>query len=43
MDKIVNVIREAVSTGKKGDGEIFVYTIDKAIQIGTGDRGKVTL
>ncbi len=43
VDRIVKVIRDAALTGKEGDGKIFVYTIDDAIQIRTGDRGKTTI
>jgi nitrogen regulatory protein P-II 1 len=43
VDRIVKAIRDAALTGKEGDGKIFVYTIDDAIQIRTGERGKTTL
>jgi len=43
VDRIVNVIRDAALTGKEGDGKIFVYAIDDAIRIRTGDRGKTTI
>ncbi|MGD0230799.1 MAG: P-II family nitrogen regulator [Syntrophorhabdales bacterium] len=43
VDRIVAVIREAALTGKEGDGKIFVYTIEDAIQIRTGERGKMTI
>ncbi len=43
VDRIVKVIRDAALTGKEGDGKIFVYTIDDAIQIRTGERGKTTI
>ena len=43
VDRIVKAIRDAALTGKEGDGKIFVYAIDDAIQIRTGDRGKTTI
>ncbi len=43
VDRIIKTIRDAALTGKEGDGKIFVYTIDDAIQIRTGERGKTTI
>jgi len=43
VDKIVKAIREAAMTGKEGDGKIFVYTIDDAIQIRTGEKGSTAI
>ncbi len=39
-DKIVEKIREAASTGKIGDGKIFVSPIEEAIRVRTGETGK---
>ncbi len=39
VDRIIQAIREAAVTGKEGDGKIFVYPIEDAIQIRTGERG----
>ena len=38
-DKVVDAIRETCSTGRIGDGKIFISTIDEAIRIRTGERG----
>jgi nitrogen regulatory protein P-II 1 len=38
--KAVNIIEKAAKTGKIGDGKIFVYTIEDAIRIRTGERGE---
>ncbi len=37
--RVVEVIVEAASTGKIGDGKIFVLPMDEAIRIRTGERG----
>jgi len=39
VDKVVEAVREAASTGKIGDGKIFVLPIDETIRIRTGERG----
>jgi nitrogen regulatory protein PII len=36
----VEKIREAASTGKIGDGKIFVSPIEEAIRVRTGETGK---
>jgi nitrogen regulatory protein P-II 1 len=38
-DKAVSAIVEAANTGRIGDGKIFVYEIQEAIRIRTGERG----
>ena len=42
-DKIVNKVVEAITktaqTGKIGDGKIFIYDIEQAIRIRTGENG----
>ena len=38
--KVVETIREAANTGKVGDGKIFVYAVEEAIRVRTGERGK---
>ena len=37
VDGIVEAIQEAANTGKIGDGKIFVYTIERAVRIRTGE------
>lgn len=39
-EKAVGVIEKAAKTGKIGDGKIFVYAIEDAIRIRTGERGE---
>ena len=39
VDKVVDVVQQAASTGKIGDGKIFVQPIDETIRIRTGERG----
>ena len=38
--RVVEVIEEKAKTGAIGDGKIFVSTLDEAIRIRTGERGK---
>jgi nitrogen regulatory protein P-II 1 len=38
-DKAVQAIVSAANTGRIGDGKIFVYEIQEAIRIRTGERG----
>lgn len=37
VEKLANVITEAVKTGTKGDGWVFVSDIEKSIRIKTGE------
>lgn len=43
QDVVVNAIVKTASTGKFGDGKIFVTQIDDAIRIRTGERGEAAL
>jgi nitrogen regulatory protein P-II 1 len=40
VERTVEAILQAAHTGKIGDGKIFVSTIDEAIRIRTGEKGK---
>jgi nitrogen regulatory protein P-II 2 len=42
-DKVIEAIRSAASTGKIGDGKIFVSSIEQAIRIRTGESGQEAL
>jgi nitrogen regulatory protein P-II 1 len=42
-DEVIEAIRKAASTGKIGDGKIFVSRIDEAIRIRNDDRGEGAL
>ncbi|SFG70467.1 nitrogen regulatory protein P-II family [Desulfotomaculum arcticum] len=39
-DKIIEVISKVARTGEIGDGKIFVYHIENAIRIRTGETGE---
>ena len=43
LDRAVEAITKAAHTGKIGDGKIFVFTLDQAIRIRTGETGKEAL
>jgi len=38
--QVVETIRDAANTGKIGDGKIFVYSIEEALRVRTGETGK---
>ena len=42
-DAVVEAIAKAASTGKIGDGKLFVYPVGKAIRIRTGERDEKAL
>lgn len=42
-ERLAEVIRKAASTGKKGDGMIFIAPIEEAIRISSGERGEQVL
>ena len=37
--QVVETIQEAATTGRIGDGKIFVYPIEEVVRIRTGERG----
>ncbi|ADQ13628.1 P-II family nitrogen regulator [Halanaerobium hydrogeniformans] len=39
VDKFVDAIKKAANTGNFGDGKIFVYDIENAVRIRTGEEG----
>ena len=41
--KTIDAIKEVCFTGKPGDGKIFVWTIEEAIRISTGETGAAAL
>ena len=43
LDGAVEAISKAAHTGKIGDGKIFVFSLDQAIRIRTGETGKDAL
>jgi nitrogen regulatory protein P-II 1 len=38
-EQVVNKIRDAANTGKIGDGKIFVFSVEQAIRVRTGETG----
>ena len=43
VEKAIEVIRETASSEKIGDGKIFVYDLEQAIRIRTGETGASAL
>ena len=42
-DKVIETIQTAGQTGQIGDGKIFVFELEQAIRIRTGETGKEAL
>ena len=38
-EQVIEAISKAANTGKIGDGKIFVYTLEQAVRIRTGETG----
>lgn len=43
VNKVVSTIQERANTGKIGDGKIFIYNVEQAIKIRTGETGDSAL
>ena len=43
VDNVIESIRGVANTGKVGDGKIFVYSLDDAVRIRTGEQGEEAL
>ena len=43
VDNVIEAIRRVANTGKVGDGKIFVYSLDDAVRIRTGEQGEEAL
>ncbi len=39
LDQVIEAIEKSASTGKIGDGKIFVFDLEQAIRIRTGESG----
>jgi len=39
VDQVIEAIRKAANTGKIGDGKVFVYNLEQAVRIRTGETG----
>jgi nitrogen regulatory protein P-II 2 len=40
VDKAIEAITKAASTGKIGDGKVFVQSVDQVVRIRTGETGE---
>jgi nitrogen regulatory protein P-II 2 len=43
LDQVIETIEKSASTGKIGDGKIFVFDVEQVIRIRTGDTGEEAL
>ena len=43
VDKVIEAVSKAASTGKIGDGKIFVLNVEQAVRIRTGESGNDAL
>lgn len=43
VDKVIEAVTSGARTGKIGDGKIFVYNLEQAIRIRTGESGSEAL
>lgn len=43
LDGVIEAITKAANTGKIGDGKIFVYNLEKAVRIRTGETDRDAL
>jgi len=39
VDEVIDKIKDAATTGKIGDGKIFVLPVETAVRVRTGERG----
>lgn len=40
VDSIIDKVTQEINTGNYGDGKIFVYSVEDAVRIRTGERGE---
>ncbi len=40
VDSIIDRVTKEINTGNYGDGKIFVYSVEDAVRIRTGERGE---
>ncbi len=43
LDQVIEVLSKSAQTGKIGDGKIFVFNLEQAIRIRTGETGTEAL
>lgn len=42
-ESVIKIITDAVRTGQVGDGKIFIYDVQDAVRIRTGERGATAI
>lgn len=43
VDRIINTIVKVARSGKIGDGKIFIYNVENAVRIRTGEQGETAI
>ena len=43
VDVVVKTIQAAAHTGNRGDGKVYVATLDRAVRISTGEEGEAAV
>lgn len=43
VEKVIETAKRVLRTGKVGDGKIFVYPIENAVRIRTGEEGDIAI
>ena len=43
VDQVIEAVSKSANTGKIGDGKIFVYPVEQAVRIRTGETGNEAL
>jgi nitrogen regulatory protein P-II 2 len=43
LDAVIEAVEKAAKTGKIGDGKVFVYKVEQALRIRTGETGDEAL
>ena len=39
-EEVISVIQERAHTGLRGDGKVYIYSVEDAVRIRTGERGE---
>jgi nitrogen regulatory protein P-II 2 len=43
LDQVIEAVEKSASTGKIGDGKIFVFDVEQVVRIRTGETGEAAL
>jgi nitrogen regulatory protein P-II 1 len=43
VEEVVRTIERTAYTGNRGDGKIFVYPVEQAVRVRTGERGEAAI